>query len=446
MIAYKNGLIWVSEDEKFLEYIKHINHKKFRENFVFYPSEVILKKPEIFNEIKGIELTQPPKIRKEPTLRKYQDDAYKKWSEKKRGVIIMPTGTGKTLVGIKAICSLAKSTLCVVPTLSLVDQWIEKIKEFSEDVGEWSGRKKNLSPITITTYDSASISAEFLGNKFELIIFDEVHHLPSENYRKIALLSVAPYRMGLTATVEREDNLHELIKEFVGDFYRIEFHDVRDFIAQWDIKQIKVRMNQENYQKYRELMRKYVNFCVKRGLDPSNKSTIFDLIKASSYSQEAREALIAHRIAKDISKNSDEKIEIVRELLQKHKEDKTIIFTDSQSMAYKISEAFFIPCITSEIPNEERKKYIQGFSSGVFPAIVSAHVLDEGVDVPDASCAIIVSGSSSAREFIQRLGRILRPSKPKAVLYEIISAGTSEKFSSERRKNKIITNKTEQQE
>lgn len=435
MLTYKNGLIWATSDT--LDEIRDLKYQKFKDQFVLYPLEIIFKRPQLINQIRGLMFLPPPKINRKPNLRQYQSEVYERWSERKKGVIVMPTGAGKTLLGINAVCEIAKSALCVVPTLSLVDQWIEKFSEFSDDVGEWTGRKKSLAPITISTYDSASISAEFLGNKFEILIFDEVHHLPSENYRKIALFSVAPYRMGLTATLEREDNLHELVKDLIGDVYEVGYKDVQDFLAEWEIKQVKVRMSQESYAKYRELMKKYVNFCTKKGLNPRERSSFLEVISMSSYSQEAREALLSHRLAKDLSKNSEGKLMVVEQLVQKHQGDKIIIFTDSQSMAYKISERFFIPCITSDIPQDERQKYLVGFSTGVYPAIVSAHVLDEGIDVPDASCAIVVSGSSSSREFIQRLGRVVRPSKPKAILYEIVSAGTSEKFSSERRKNKL---------
>ncbi len=435
MLTYKNGLIWAKAD--ILEKIKELKYKNFKDQIVLYPSDIVFKKPQLIGEIKGLMFLPEPNVKKSPDLRRYQSEIYERWAEKKKGVIVMPTGAGKTLVGIKAVCDIHKPALCVVPTLSLVDQWLEKFKDFSDDIGEWTGRRKALAPITVSTYDSASISADFLGNKFEILIFDEVHHLPSENYRRIALFSIAQYRMGLTATLEREDNLHELIKDLVGDTYELSYKDVEDFLADWEIKQIKVRISRENYSKYRELMSKYISFCIKQGLDPREKTSFLRVINMSAHSQEAREALLSHRLAKDISKNSGEKLEVVGQLIQKHQNDKIIIFTDSQSMAYRISETFLIPCITSDIPQEERQKYMVGFSSGVYHAIVSAHVLDEGIDVPDASCAIVVSGSSSSREFIQRLGRILRPSKPKAVLYEIISAGTSEKFSSERRKNKL---------
>lgn len=438
MISYKDGLIWVTKDDPLAEDFKHIGRRIYKDQILLYPSDLVRQRPDILPKIAGLELLDKPKVKKEVNLRAYQEDIYRRWLEGGgRGVIIMPTGTGKTLMGIRVICHIVKPALCVVPTLVLVDQWLEKLSEFIDDVGEWTGRRKRLAPVTVATYDSASISAEFLGNKFEILVFDEVHHLPTENYRYIALMSVARYRMGLTATVERDDGLHELIRKLVGDFYSVEYKRVKDFLAPWEVKQIKIKMTSVDLKKYREHMDKYINFCIKNGLDPKEKSSFLKVIKMSSYLEEAREALLSHKAAKEISKGSEEKIKVLSELIRKHKGEKMLIFTDTQSMAYRISETFFIPCITSDIPLDERRKYLQGFSSGIYTAIVSAHVLDEGFDVPDASCAVIVSGSSSPREFIQRLGRILRPSKPRAIMYEIVTAGTSEIYSSRRRKSKI---------
>ncbi|WP_239233766.1 DEAD/DEAH box helicase family protein [Thermococcus chitonophagus] len=143
-------------------------------------------------------------------LRDYQVEAVEKWMKEKKGIIVLPTGSGKTIIAMEIIRRLSLSTLVVVPTLALLEQWKERLSIFGE-VGEFSGKKKELKPITVTTYDSAYINAEILGDKFFLIVFDECHHLPSEAYRNIAQMSAAPYRLGLTAFPERADNLHTLL-------------------------------------------------------------------------------------------------------------------------------------------------------------------------------------------------------------------------------------------
>jgi superfamily II DNA or RNA helicase len=438
VLRFYKGLIFISKDEQ--EIIQKINPKKYKDEFIALPSQIVLNFPEKIKNIQNLELLPEPQTSKFPEIRDYQKKAFKMWSVdgNSKGTIVMPTGTGKTFLAIYCICYLKLPTLCVTPTLALVDQWIQKLKSFFEEVGEWTGRAKILKPITVATYDSASISAEFLGNKFAFLVFDEVHHLPAENYRKIAQMSVAWNRLGLTATLEREDGLHSLIPELVGNFiHKVNIQDVRNFIADWQIVQVNIKIPKEDFIKYSTLMKKYRDFCVSLGLNPGEKETFLRVLRLSFKDPLAREAISSLREAKKLAMNYDGKINLVRQILKKHKGERILIFTDSQQMAYKISETFLIPAITSEISTEERNFYLKAFSEGKITALVSAHVLDEGIDVPEASVAVIVSGSGSPREFIQRLGRILRPSKPKALMYEIISSATSEHSTSKRRKEAL---------
>ena len=142
-------------------------------------------------------------------LRDYQEEALNSWLRERRGVVVLPTGAGKTLVAIAAIAEVGKSTLIVVPTLELMDQWSRVVKRYLGVVpARYGGGRKEVGCITVATYDSAYINAEQLGDKFMLLVFDEVHHLPSPGYRQIAELMAAPWRLGLTATPEREDGLH----------------------------------------------------------------------------------------------------------------------------------------------------------------------------------------------------------------------------------------------
>ncbi len=450
MFRYKDGLLWFDEEDKNL-FPSHVfsvlleggrikKVKGIRSGYVMFPCDFV----SVFGiddiSVDCVEYLDSPEVGAEPSLREYQSEAFRAWyGGGGRGVIIMPTGAGKTVLGIYAICKLRKPTLVVATTLTLVQQWIDRLRHYVKDVGEWTGRKKELKAVTVATYDSASLSAEYLGNKFDFLVFDEVHHLPAEGYRKIAEMSIARYRMGLTATLEREDNLHLKIDYLLGEFkYEIGVKDIEDYLASWEIREVRVAMSPDNMRIYRDLMRLWRDFCLRMGFEPGRKTTFFQVLRRSFSDPRAREAILANRNAKKLAQNTIEKIGAIRKILEKHKGEKILIFTDTQDFAYRISEEFLIPAITSEISGDERREYIDGFSSGKYPVLVSAHVLDEGVDVPDASVAIIVSGTSSSREFVQRLGRILRPKKKGAVLYEIISAGTSEKFSSRKRKSKVI--------
>ena len=148
------------------------------------------------------------------SLRSYQKQALLNWNRnKKRGIIVLPTAAGKTYVALKAISELKTQTLIVVPTLDLVDQWKNRIKEFLDlDAGTIGGGEN-----TVKTYDSAYLKASVLGNKFNFLIFDEVHHLASYSYMQIAEMYIAPYRMGLTATYERIDERHKLLPNLIGN-------------------------------------------------------------------------------------------------------------------------------------------------------------------------------------------------------------------------------------
>ena len=165
-----------------------------------------------------LDLIPCPELQSSVVLRDYQKQALDAWiANGNRGIIVLPTGSGKTLVGIKAISLLNTPTLVVAPTLDLVDQWRTRLKkEFKIEVGVLGGGEWDIKAVTVSTYDSAYIHADKLGNRFGLIIFDEVHHLPAAGYRNIAEMFASPYRMGLTATFEREDGLHEELNRLVG--------------------------------------------------------------------------------------------------------------------------------------------------------------------------------------------------------------------------------------
>ena len=148
--------------------------------------------------------------------------------------------------------------------------------------------------------------------------------------------------------------------------------------------------------------------------------------------------MIAWRKSREIAFNSRVKIDAVRYVLSKHRERKTLIFTEDTASAYLISKEFLVPCITYLTPGPERKKYMQMFREGRISVLVTSRVLDEGIDVPDASIGIVLSGSGSTRQFRQRLGRILRPSAEKhAVMYEVVAKGTSEFGTSKRRRKGV---------
>ncbi len=137
----------------------------------------------------------------------------------------------------------------------------------------------------------------------------------------------------------------------------------------------------------------------------------------------------------DLAQNSSSKVDYLKELLAENRDEKAIIFTRHNKLVYRVSREMLIPAITHQTPREEREEILDGFKAGRYLRVVTSQVLDEGVNVPDASLAVILSGTGSGRQFIQRLGRVLRKKGGKqAKLVELVSMGTAETRTSRRRK------------
>lgn len=417
----------------------HIPHTSWDERSHTYRAQALyyrdiityLKESSIDYIDNVLDLIPCPDLQFAIELRDYQKEALTQWLRDKRGVIVLPTGSGKTLIALKAMEAVNCSTLIVVPTLDLVDQWKETLIEcahYDIEPGEYTGRRKLLKAVTVTTYDSAYINAETLGNKFKALIFDEVHHLPSEGYRHIAEMCASPYRLGLTATYQREDGLHYILPQLVGGkVYEVKTQELAgEHLSEYEIQKIKVEMlpeEQEQYEKNIDIFRNYIRTNHIHMRKPEDFQKV---VYRSGYDPRAWRAVKARNEARKIAYNSKSKLEELQRLLQLHKNDRIIIFTRYNDLVYTISNQFFIPCITHKTDKKERAEILKGFKSGEYTAIVSSQVLDEGIDVPEANIGIILSGTGSLREYTQRLGRILRPTEKKAILYEVISKGTAE--------------------
>jgi superfamily II DNA or RNA helicase len=383
-----------------------------------------------------------PELKSTIELRGYQQKSLDAWIQNsKRGVIVLPTGSGKTVVGISAISLLNMPTIVVVPTLDLLDQWRSKLQEeFKVDVGMLGGGKQDIKALTVSTYDSAYIHAARLGNKFGLMIFDEVHHLPAEGYRHIAEMFASPFRMGLTATYEREDGAHNDINRLVGGkVFEKKVNDLAGkHLSPYKLQKIVVELTEKEQMEYEHNQGIFVDYLRKNNIIIRSPSDFHKIVIRSGRDPNAREALLARNKARDIALNSTSKIEKFREILKEHNESRLFIFTEHNKLVYKISKEFLIPAITYKTPSKERKEILDRFRSGVYRAVVTSKVLDEGIDVPEADVGVILSGTGSGRAFIQRLGRILRKKEGKeAILYEIVSAETSE-INTAKRRNKAL--------
>jgi superfamily II DNA or RNA helicase len=378
--------------------------------------------------------------------RPYQREALNAWRrEGLRGVVVLPTGAGKTAVAVRAIERTGRSTLVVVPTLALLKQWYSVLSDSfgtSVSIGLLGGGYHEITPLTITTYDSAYIHAERYGDRFALVVYDEVHHLPAEKYQVIPKMLLTPYSLGLTATPERPDGGHEILPELVGPVvYRRSPEDLAGvYLAPYDVVRIPIELTRAERTEYEEADAVYRDFLRKHRLSVRSPEDWQRFIMVASTSHSGgREALLAARRRREIRASAERKGATLESLLKRHWDDRTIIFTKSVEEVYALSERFLVPGLTYETPAKERKEILDRFRAGRYRAIIASDVLNEGVDVPEANVAVILAGSASHREYIQRLGRILRPRTGKrAVLYELVTEDTGEEAASRRRREAFV--------
>ncbi|ADV68790.1 DEAD/DEAH box helicase family protein [Deinococcus maricopensis] len=369
----------------------------------------------------------------------HQQEALSAWKRAGRtGLVVLPTGAGKTLVAQLAMRDTPRPTLICVPTLDLLHQWYSGLLAAFPDanIGLLGGGSKDETPILVATYDSAAIHAEDLAGRYALLIFDEAHHLPSDFTRVIADMSLAPYRLGLTATPKRSDGRERDLNDLIGPVvYARAPEDLRGgTLADYQEVRILVRLSPREAERYAELISTRNRFLEKSGIRLGSIDGWKQFVMQSG-SPDGRKAMLAHREARALAYGTDGKLRVLEEILANHPKDRTLIFTDDNATVYRISREFLIPAITHQTPVKERHALLQKFRSGEYRVIVTSRVLNEGVDVPEASVAVVLSGTATEREHIQRLGRILRQAKDKrAVLYEVVTEGTSEERVSQQRR------------
>lgn len=370
----------------------------------------------------------------------HQQEALAAWQAAKgRGVVVLPTGAGKTLVGLLALCWARRDGLIMVPTLDLMQQWYALLRAAfpDQEIGLIGGGYHEPQALTIATYDSAARHIERLGDRFGLLIFDEVHHLPSEFYRVIAEFSLAPYRLGLTATPERSDGRDSDLPTLVGPIvYRKQPEQLAgEVLADFQVRPIHIDLSPTERTAYQQALDERNAFLQSNRLPLNTLEGWNRFVMLSARSADGRRAMRAHRDARRIAHATPGKLRALALIFANHPGAKTVIFTEDNATAYEVSQRFLIPCLTHHTAIKERQEFLDRFKDGSYKAIVTSNVLNEGVDVPDASIGVILSGSASAREFIQRLGRILRRGDGKqAILYEVIARETREERVADRRR------------
>ncbi len=376
-------------------------------------------------------------VHREP--RPYQREAFDAWTAARgRGVVVLPTGAGKTHVAVMAIDAKRRSTLVVAPTLDLVRQWYDVLRAtFGVPVGVVGGGDHEVQPITVTTYDSAYLHMEHLGASFGLVVFDECHHLPSPTYALAARLAIAPYRLGLTATPERADGRDALLDELVGPtVHRRAIGELAgEWLAEYEAVRALVALTPEEREEHDRERALYREFVSMNHIRMSSPRGFGEFVMLSSRSEVGRRAMRAYRRQRELAFAASAKLAYLELLLVTHREDRAIVFTQDNATAHRISRRFLLPVITHQTRVTERSAILAALARGDVNAVVTSKVLNEGVDIEDANIAIVLSGSGSVREHVQRLGRVLRKREGKrAVLYELVTDETTETFTSERRR------------
>lgn len=346
------------------------------------------------------------------------------------GTIALPCGAGKTVVGLAIMASISAPTLIICPNIIAARQWMTEILAKTDvpasEIGEYSGEKKNIRPVTVCTYqvlihshqsDDEAIpqmhNLDILGdNDWGLLIFDEVHLLPAPMFRFAASLQSA-HRVGMTATLIREDGLETDVFSLIGPKrcdvpWSVLEH--QGWIAQATCTEIRVSLPAESVIDY----------------------------------------AVGTRFQKNrIAATNPRKIDIVLQLADEHKGEFILIIGHYLDQLREIGKKLQAPIITGIMSNKERQRHFDDFRSGRTHTLIVSRVANFAVDLPDASVAIQVSGIFGSRqEEAQRLGRILRPKEQGSSFYSIITKFTiEEEFAANRQKFLIeqgYTYKTEE--
>jgi superfamily II DNA or RNA helicase len=382
------------------------------------------------------------------TPRPYQREAVDRWrAAGRRGSVVLPTGSGKTLVALLAIEELGTGACIVAPTRALVAQWFTQLADAfgAERVGAWYGDEKDVRPLTVTTYHSAFALLERWGERFALLVLDEAHHLADTTAGEARAwhdhLRIAPsaYRLGLTATYP--DNQDAELRRLVGPVvYRRTIGEMSDVeLARFALAKRYVRLTATEESRYAALTEIYERHVTaagyrERGPTPADAWRLF--AARARRSPEARRALHAFHARERLVRLADGKLREAERILRAHPAEQTVLFCGGTDAAEAVSRALAIPMITASTPASERYALLGALDRGEIRAVASVRVLDEGWDVPSAKLGIVLGDSTrgSKRQHAQRLGRLLRrQGDAVASLYEIVAAGTYEFFTSQKR-------------
>ena len=381
-------------------------------------------------------------------LRPYQEAALCAWDlSGRRGLVVLPTGSGKTRVALAAMARTGLSTLCLVPTLVLLEQWLREIRAlYAGPVGCFGDGLREFSSVTVATFESAYRHMDRLGNRFDLLVIDEAHHFGCGLRDEALEMSIARARLGLTASPPRQGATAAQLAELIGPpVYELAVGDLAGrFLASFDAVTLHLDLNDAERATYEQLMMTFRSAYLQfRRLVPEGSWQ--DFARAAARTADGWRALSAWRQARKLLVFTSAKRQALRSLLDRHREARALVFTADNEAAYAIAREHLIMPLTCDVGREEREEVLARFRDGELRALVSARVLNEGLDVPDADMAIIVGGALGEREHLQRVGRLLRPAPGKrALIYELVSRKTMEVAQARRRREGLAARVTAQ--
>ncbi len=362
-------------------------------------------------------------------LRPYQQAALMAWTlAGQRGIAALPTGSGKTRLAIAAMSTTRLPVMVLVPTRALLHQWLAELRGvYAGALGCLGDGNRLLAPVCVATFESAYRHMARVGRLYAFSIIDEVHHFGAGLRDEALEMSIAGARLGLTATPPGDAAI-ERLAELVGPIvYQLAVADLAGrWLANFDLVVVRLPLTPDERRRHdddsRAFKRAYRAFA---RTNPGGSWQEFNAV--ASASEEGRAALAAWRRARSMLGLTTAKRAMVRDLLARHEQSRVLIFTGDNAAAYAIAREHLIMPITCNMTKNERQSALERFKQGKLRALVSARVLNEGINVPDADVAILVAGSHGEREYVQRIGRLLRPREGKrATIYELVSAGTSE--------------------
>jgi superfamily II DNA or RNA helicase len=373
-----------------------------------------------------------------PPLRTDQEAALAAWERAGgRGVVVKPTGTGKTEIALAAIARHRVSALIVTPLRDLMYQWQRRIRQgLGAEAAVLGDARREVWPLTVTTYDSAWIHMKEIGNRYRLIVYDEAHHLPGAALHESALDCLAPMRLGLTATPERADGRDRMLTELIGPFVfdeRVPQARGRT-LAHYAIVRVPIYLTEPEQEEFDRLSRRIRAYVARRRRTGGAFDWKEDLAKLSRSDPEAKEILRSYHRKLALVHRSAEKLRVVEDILRLHPTEQCVVFTASNRMALDVSARFLIPALTSHSDKRERNAVLDRFASGAFRALAACEVLNEGWDAPAVKIGVVLGGERGTREAVQRLGRLLRRSGDRpARLYEVVVEETPDVARARRR-------------